>query len=167
MIQLFHFWVCTQKNRKQELQEMFANSCSWKHYSQWPPSRCNIGDVRALVPQSNDWGGHHDSWRPHGLEPARLLCPWDSPGQSTGVGSFSFLQGIFLTQGSNPGLLHCRLVLYHLSHQGSPEQKCPLINEWISKVWYIVIGIDIMLFSEKGRMFWYMLQHGWTLRTLC
>ena len=38
----------------------------------------------------------------------RLLCPWDSPGQNTGVGCHSLLQGIFLTQGSNPGLLHCR-----------------------------------------------------------
>ena len=55
--------------------------------------------------------------RPHGLPPARLLCPWDSPGQDTGVGCHSLLQGIFLTQGSNPGLLHCRWTLYPLSHQ--------------------------------------------------
>ena len=44
--------------------------------------------------------------RPHGLEPARLLCPWDSPGKNTGVGCHSFLQEIFPTQGSNLGLLH-------------------------------------------------------------
>ena len=50
----------------------------------------------------------------------RLLCPWDSLGKNTGVGSHSLLQGIFFTQGSNPGLLHCRQILYHLSHQGSP-----------------------------------------------
>ena len=54
--------------------------------------------------------------RPHGLYPTRLLCPWDSPGKNTGVGSHSLLQGIFLTWGSNPGLLHCRQILYHLSH---------------------------------------------------
>ena len=42
-----------------------------------------------------------DSLRPHGL-----YSPWDSPGQKTGVGSLSLLQGIFPTQGSNPGLLH-------------------------------------------------------------
>ena len=48
-----------------------------------------------------------------------LFCPWDSPGQNTGVGSLSLLQGIFPTQGSNPGLLHCRQILYRLSHQGS------------------------------------------------
>ena len=46
-----------------------------------------------------------DSVRPHGLWPARLLCPWDSPGNNTGVGSHVLLQGIFLTKGSNPGLL--------------------------------------------------------------
>ena len=45
-----------------------------------------------------------------------LVCPWNSPGQSTGVGSHSFLQGIFPTQGSNPGLPHCRWLLYQLSH---------------------------------------------------
>ena len=46
-------------------------------------------------------------------------CPWNSPGQNTGVGSHSLLQGIFPTQGLNPGLLHGRRILYHLSHQGS------------------------------------------------
>ena len=57
---------------------------------------------------------------PHGLKPTRLICPWDFPGKNTGVGSYSLLQGIFWTQGSNPGLLYCRQTLYHLSHQGSP-----------------------------------------------
>ena len=45
----------------------------------------------------------------------------DSLGKNTGVGCHALLQGIFLTQGSNPGLLHCRQILYHLSHQGSPR----------------------------------------------
>ena len=48
-----------------------------------------------------------DSWRRHGLH-----SPWNSPGQNTGVDSPSLLQGIFPTQGLNPGLLHCRLILY-------------------------------------------------------
>ena len=47
-----------------------------------------------------------DSSRPHELQPTRLLCPWNSPGQNNGVGSCSLLQGIFPTQGSNPGLPH-------------------------------------------------------------
>ena len=48
-----------------------------------------------------------------------LLRPWDSPGKNTGVGCHFLLQGIFPTQGSNPGLLLCRHTPYHLSHQGS------------------------------------------------
>ena len=61
-----------------------------------------------------------DSLRPYGLQPASLLCPCDSPGTNTRVGCHSLLQGIFLTQGSNPDLLHCRQILYGLNHQGSP-----------------------------------------------
>ena len=49
----------------------------------------------------------------------RLLCPWNSPGKNTRVGCHTLLQGIFLTHGLNPGLLHCRQILYQLSHQGS------------------------------------------------
>ena len=52
-----------------------------------------------------------DSFQPHGLQPARLLCPWDFPDRNTGVGCHFLLQGIFPTQGSNPGLLHWRQTL--------------------------------------------------------
>ena len=55
-----------------------------------------------------------DSLQPHGLY--RLCCPWGLAGKNTGVGCHSLLQGIFLNQGSNPSLLHCRQILYHLSH---------------------------------------------------
>ena len=55
-----------------------------------------------------------DSLQPHGL-----CSLWNSLGQNTGVVSLSLLQGIFPTQGSNPGLPHCRQILYQLSHQGS------------------------------------------------
>ena len=57
------------------------------------------------------------------LAPHRLYGPWNSPGQNTGVGGLSLLQGIFPTQGLNPGLLHCRWILYQLSHKGSPKMK--------------------------------------------
>ena len=53
----------------------------------------------------------------YGPWPTRLLCPWDSPGKNTGVGCHFLLQEIFQTQRLNPGLLHCRQTLYHLSHQ--------------------------------------------------
>ena len=49
----------------------------------------------------------------------------DSPAKNTGVGCHGLLQGIFLTQGWNPGLPHCRRILYHLSHQGSPKGNSP------------------------------------------
>ena len=52
--------------------------------------------------------------------------PWSSPGQNTRMGSLSLLQGIFPTQGSDPGLPHCRWILYQLRHQGSPR-----ILEWV------------------------------------
>ena len=51
--------------------------------------------------------------------PLGLLCLWGSPGKNTGMGCLSLLQGIFPTQGLNLGFLHCRQILYHLSHQGS------------------------------------------------
>ena len=56
-------------------------------------------------------------------DPVDLYSPWDSPGQNTGVSSLSLLQGIFPTQGSNPGILHCRRILYQLSHQGSQSEN--------------------------------------------
>ena len=53
------------------------------------------------------------------LPPPGLYSPWDSPGQNTGVGSHSLLQGIFPARGSNPDFPHCRRILYQLSHRGS------------------------------------------------
>ena len=61
------------------------------------------------------------------LWPRGLYSPWNSPGQNTGVGNLSLLQRIFPTQGSSPGLLHCKRILYHLSHMGSPR-----ILEWVA-----------------------------------
>ena len=58
-----------------------------------------------------------DSLWPHGLwPPPRLFCPWDSPGKNTAVGCHTLFQGIFPTQGSKPGLPHCRQILCCLSH---------------------------------------------------
>ena len=63
-----------------------------------------------------------DSLQPHGL-----YSPWNSPGQITGAGSLSLLQGIFPTEGSNPGLLQWREILFQLSYKGSPR-----ILEWVA-----------------------------------
>ena len=55
------------------------------------------------------------------LQPHRLYSPWNSPGQNTGMGSLSLLQGIFPVPGSNSGFPNCRQILYQLSHQGAQE----------------------------------------------
>ena len=67
------------------------------------------------------------------LGPHGLYSPWNSPCQNTGVGSLSLLQWIFLTQESNPGLLHCRQILYQLSYQRSPNQWICL-SPWCRKL---------------------------------
>ena len=59
-----------------------------------------------------------DFLRPHGLQPTRILCPWDFPGKNNGVRCHFLLQRIFPIHGSNLGLLHFRHILYPLSHQG-------------------------------------------------
>ena len=57
------------------------------------------------------------------LWPHGLYSPWNSPGQNTGVGSLSLLQGIFPIQGSSPGLPHCKQILHQLSYQESPYRE--------------------------------------------
>ena len=76
-----------------------------------------LGGVRHVAPPT--WLHRSDSLRPHGLY---VVCQAAlSAGKNIGVGCHSLLHGIFLSQGSNPGLLHCKQILYHLSHQGSPH----------------------------------------------
>ena len=80
--------------------------------------------IRHLVMSSSLWL--------HGLEPSRLPCPWDFPGKNTGVCCRFLLQKIFLTQGSNPGLLYCKRILFHQIHQGSPISQI-VLNKLIFK----------------------------------
>ena len=61
-----------------------------------------------------------DSLWPYEPQSARFLCLWDFPGKNTGVGCHFFLQGIFLNQGSNSWLLHCRQILYHWATGKAP-----------------------------------------------
>ena len=68
-----------------------------------------------------------EKWKWKLLSCIRLYSPWVSPDQNTGLGSCSLLQGIFPTQGLNLGFPHCRWLLDHLSHQGSPR-----ILEWVT-----------------------------------
>ena len=78
----------------------------------WTTKRSN----ESILNESESRSVLSDALQPHGL-----YSPWNSPGQNTRVGSLFLLQGIFPTQGSNPGLPHCRQILYQLSHKGSPK----------------------------------------------
>ena len=80
-------------------------------------------------PKSKGHSVVSNSLRPHGL-----YSPWNSPGQNTRVGSFSLLQGIFPTQGSNPGLPHCSWILYQLNYQGSLKKQRPSQVEYTIKL---------------------------------
>ena len=62
--------------------------------------------------------------------PARLLCPWDSPGKNTGVGCHLLLKGIFPTQGLHLGILQCRQILYQLSYEGTPTSYKEALLQW-------------------------------------
>jgi len=111
-----------------------------------------------------------DSLQPHGLS----YSPWNSPGRNTRVGSPSLLQGIFPTQGLNPGLPHCRWILYQLSHRGSPpsgpsqillvsfqQQHCvslpgPLVKQFMQ----VVITVP----GQHGRNFNQQFPNAWTNR---
>ena len=80
----------------------------WRNGS--PPTLLRVSEVTVM----------YNSLQPHGLWSLIGHSPWNFPGKSTGVGCYFLLKGIFLTQGLNPGLPHCRQTLYGLSHQGSP-----------------------------------------------
>ena len=95
--------------RKEDFMQFISNILKTKIIYRRLKTRLHI---RNSVSESN--AVVSDSLQPHGL-----YSPWNSPGQNTGVGSLSLLQGFFPTQGSNLGLLHCRWILYQLSHQGS------------------------------------------------
>ena len=95
-----------------------------------------------------------DSLWPHGLQPARLLRPWDSPGKNSRVGCHFLLQWIFPTQGLSPDLLHCRKILYCLSHQGSPTFNICVFKAEVSLVCRTWLGLVFLFvfFSVSSSM---------------
>ena len=112
-------------------------TCPPKHIEKQNPA----GVWRMKGPERPPSGRGGEAWNPHNsintywkseshsvmsdsLPPYGLYSPWNSTGQNTGVGNLSLLQGIFPTQGSNPGLPHCRQILYQLSHKRSPNIYC-------------------------------------------
>ena len=106
------------------LNPVCTSGCSWFTYCRSPAWR--ILSITLLTCESK-------------LRSCVRLCnpmdcsPWNSTGQSIGVGSLSLLQGIFPIQGSKPGLLHCRQILYQPSHEGSPASmwnECNCVVVW-------------------------------------
>ena len=86
-----------------------------------------------------------DSLQPHGLQPARLLCPWNFPGKNTEVGCHSLLQGIFPSQGLDPDLLHCRQILCHPSHHRSHINFIDIsIYSFVSQIMYKHLSIALI-----------------------
>ena len=75
-----------------------------------------------LITESNSESKSH-SVLSNSLQPHERYSPWNSPGQNTGVGNCSLLQENIPTQGSNPGLPHCRCILYQLSHKEAQDKK--------------------------------------------
>ena len=88
---------------------------------------------------------------PMDCKPRRLLCPWNSPGKNTGVGSHSLLQGIFSIWGSIPALPHCKQILYCLSYQGSNAKISYLSLFFFSNAFTLTTKYDLktqMLFCH-------------------
>ena len=138
MVQLSHPYMTTGKNygfdyitlcRQSKVMSLLFNMLCRMVIAFLPRSKCLliswlqspsavILEFKKIksVTESESHSVMSDSLQPHGLN-----SPWNSPDWNTGVGSLSVLQGIFPTQGSNPGLPHCRQILYQLSHKGNPR----------------------------------------------
>ena len=111
----------------------FMGSQSRTRLSDWTELRCNI----------------HWKWKWKSFSHGFFVTPWTSPDQNTGVGSLSLLQGIFTTHGSNPAPLHCRQILYQLSHKGSHE----LVYQdslWISVIQWVSLAISMEINMKKN-----------------
>ena len=94
--------------------------------------------------------------RPHGLEPARLLCPWDSLGNNTGVGCHALLQGIFPNPGVEPRSLHCRRILTLRATREACTTKTRISERILQSVFKMQMPIRVILkFFENHKMLRY------------
>ena len=102
----------------------------------------------ALTPQPRVWDTQSESLSvvSDSLQPHGLYSPWNSPGQNTGGGSCSLLEGIFPTQRSNPGLPHCRRIPCQLSHQGCTRSS-------VNVCWTRLIGESFLAWMVLGSCF--------------
>ena len=121
---------------------------------------CSAGNASSTPGLGRSPGGGHGSplqysclENPLGQRSLADYSPWNSPGQNTGAGSLSLLQGIFPTQGSNTGLPYCKQILNQLSHKGSPN----------SGVGSLSLLQQIFPTQESN---WGLLHHRWILYQL-
>ena len=112
-------------------------------------------------------GGHYAKWNKSNRE-RQVLCDiissvhGESPGKNSGVGCHALLQGVFPTQGSNPDLPHCRWILNHLSHQGSPSMY--MYFQCVYNLYMCVYNYlynEILLSHKKEWSFAFFQQCGW------
>ena len=124
-------WYIETENNNQSHEE-----CLWK------VPHCSKAQAPGITEK---WGEWKWKWlsRVLFLWPQGLYSPWNSPGQNTGVGSLSLLQGIFPTQGSNPGLLRC-------GNKGAPGK------EWLHLLGGTFLWILVWLWWEHlvSNTFW-------------
>ena len=133
ILQLERLWEGRNLVLVQPEPEIKKSACPPIHPKKWEHSMFKLSYVQmcawlefqplflqsALKSKSVSHSVMLNSLQPHGLQPARLLCPCDSAGKNFGLGRHSLLQGVFPTQGSNTGLLHCRQLLYRCcQHEG-------------------------------------------------
>ena len=108
--------VALSGNHEQKTVQLKVVKCLWDHSLMKEKYFLMFQYYEKVKVKSESRSVVSNSLRPQALQPTRLLHPWDFPGKNTGVGCHFLLQEIFPTQGLNPGLLHCRQMLYHLSH---------------------------------------------------
>ena len=88
--------------------------------------------------------------QPHGLQPARLFCPWDFPGNNTGVDCHFLLQGIFPAQALNLRLLYRQVNSLPLSHQGGPRDNKPLYKWTVAQIRLLKSNSQLTKFNQLG-----------------
>ena len=117
--------------------EESTNLAAFSHDTEFNTPARTLGNNAPMITQE-DWikfcvyVSHSvvfGSLQRHELWPARHLCPWNSLGKNTGMGCHALHQGIFPTKESNPGLPHCRQILYFLSHQKTQIKWWSMIIE--------------------------------------
>ena len=112
--------------------------------------QCHQSQNIAWYSESESHSVMSDSLPPHGI-----YSSWNSPGQNTGVGSLSLLQGIFPTQELNSGLPHCRTILYQLSHEVSLPKNTGVSSLSLLQGFFLIQEFN-----------WGLLYHGWILYQL-